>query len=214
MEGKKKAIILDLDNTVYPVSSIGKQLFSDLFDMIQQDGRYEGSFEDVKQAIQRKPFQVVADEFSFHEELTSRGLEALSDLEYKGEMKAFDDYALIREFPQMKFLVTTGFTKLQWSKIRQLNLETDFDACFVVDPAKSSKTKKDIFAEIMSSYGLSAEELLVVGDDIHSEIKAGKELGIETVLYDFASKYIELPDYTDYIITNFSELGRHLEGVA
>ena len=206
---RKKAIIFDLDNTIYPVSSIGERLFSALFHMIRQDGRHEGTFEEVKEAIQRKPFQVVADEFKFHDELTSSGLEALSDLEYKDEMKAFDDYALTREIPRMKFLVTTGFTKLQWSKIRQLNLKADFDACFVVDPAKSSKTKKDIFAEIMESYSLTAQEVLVVGDDVHSEIQAGKELGIETVLYDFGSKFIELPDYTDHIITNFSELERY-----
>lgn len=209
-QGKKKAIIFDLDNTIYPVSSIGEQLFSDLFDMIRHDGRHEGNFEEVKDAIQRKPFQVVAKEFKFHDELTSSGLEALSDLEYKDEMKAFDDYSLTRDIRQMKFLVTTGFSKLQWSKIRQLNLEADFEACFVVDPAQSSKTKKDIFAEIMQNYGLAAEEVLVVGDDIHSEIQAGKELGIETVLYDFASKHIEVPDYTDHIITDFNELKQYI----
>lgn len=207
---KKKAIIFDLDNTIYPVSSIGGRLFRDLFTMIQEDGRFEGSFEEVKEAIQRKAFQVVAEEFKFHEDLTSAGLKALSDLEYTEQMKPFDDYEVAREIPLMKFLVTTGFSKLQRSKIRELDVEKDFEACFVVDPAKSKKTKKDIFAEIMNRYGLTAREVLVVGDDIHSEIQAGKELGLETVLYDFASKYVELPEYTDHIITNFSELERFL----
>lgn len=207
---KKRAIIFDLDNTIYPVSSIGERLFRDLFTMIQEDGRYEGSFEQVKEAIQRKAFQVVAEEFRFHEDLTSSGLEALSGLEFNGQMKPFDDYEVARVIPLMKFLVTTGFSKLQRSKIRQLDVEKDFEACFVVDPAKSKKTKKDIFAEIMNRYGLTAREVLVVGDDIHSEIQAGKELGLETVLYDFASKYVELPEYTDHIITNFSELERFL----
>jgi putative hydrolase of the HAD superfamily len=202
----KKALIFDLDNTIYPVSSIGEDLFRELFEMIEEDGRFEGNFEDVKDAIQRKPFQVVAEDFKFHEELTSAGLDALTDLEYRNEMEAFDDFEIVRKIDRMKFLVTTGFTKLQWSKIRLLNLEPDFEACFVVDPAKSSKTKKDIFAEIMSRYGLTAEDLLVIGDDIHSEIQAGKELGIQTVLYDFASKHMEVPEYTDYVITNFNEL--------
>lgn len=209
-KAKKKAIIFDLDNTIYPVSSIGERLFCDLFELIERDGRFEGSFEEVKNAIQRKPFQVVAEEFSFHEELTSSGLEALTDLEYKDEMKPFDDYGLTREIHLLKFLVTTGFSKLQWSKIRQLNLEADFEACFVVDPAKSSKTKKDIFAEIMENYGLAVDDVLVVGDDIHSEIQAGKELGIETVLYDFASKHIEVPEYTDHVISDFAELPRFI----
>src|SRR5690606_41362106 len=132
------------------------------------------------------------------------------DLEYTGQMKPFDDDKVTREIPLMNLLVTTGFKKLQRSKIHELNVEKDFEACFVVDPDKSKKTKKDIFAEIMNRYGLTAREVLVVGDDIHSEIQAGKELGLETVLYDFASKYVELPEYTDHIITNFSELERFL----
>ena len=97
MEQKsKKAIIFDLDNTIYPVSSIGEELFRDVFVMIEDDGRFEGDFEDVKDAIQRQPFQVVADDFKFHRELTAAGLEMLSDLEYEGDMKPFDDYEIAR----------------------------------------------------------------------------------------------------------------------
>ena len=183
---KKKAIIFDLDNTIYSVSSIGEQIFNGLFRLIETDGRYQGDFDAVKEALQKRPFQAVAREFKFHPELNHKAVELLSDLSYDGTIKPFDDYSEYRSKKQdglLKFLVTTGFSKLQWSKIRQMQLESDFDACFVVDPAKSHRTKKDVFAKIMEEYKLQPKEVLVIGDDVHSEIKAGKELGMDTLLY-------------------------------
>lgn len=207
----KKAIIFDLDNTIYPVSSIGDKLFNDLFKLIEEDGRYIGSLEVIKDAIQKKPFQVVAKEFNFNQELTARALHALADLEYNDVIKPFDDYLQTRDIDLLKFLVTTGFTKLQWSKINRMELEKDFEACFVVDPAESDRTKKDIFAEIMEEYSLKPQEILVVGDDIHSEIKAGKDLGIDTVLYDYTGKYSDTSDYDGNIITNYDSLKHFIQ---
>jgi putative hydrolase of the HAD superfamily len=38
---RKKAIILDLDNTIYPVSSIGDKLFKSLLHLISDSGDRE-----------------------------------------------------------------------------------------------------------------------------------------------------------------------------
>lgn len=203
-EMKKKAVIFDLDNTIYPVASIAKKLFHSLYELIERDGRYVGEFEEIKQHIERKPFQVVAAEFEFDNELTSNALALLADLEYRDTMAPFDDYPLTKDFDCLKFLVTTGFTRLQWSKIKQLGLQADFEACYVVDPALSKQTKKDVFAGIMEEYGLSADDVLVVGDDLHSEIKAGRELGMDTVVYDYAGKFGSLEGY--HVISNFDRL--------
>lgn len=203
---KKKAIIFDLDNTIYPVSSIGDKLFANLYRLIETDGRYVGNIRAIKDSIQKKPFQVVAKEFHFDDELTAKALETLSDLEYAGPIEPFDDYHLIKNINCLKFLVTTGFSKLQWSKIKRMGLEADFEACFVVDPAKSDRTKRDVFAEIMKQYKLKPGEILVVGDDINSEIKAGMELGMDTVLYDHIGGYSPTSNYNGHVITRYDAL--------
>lgn len=205
LKTKKKAIIFDLDNTIYPVASIGPELFYNLYQMIEQDGAHQGKIADIREAVERKPFQVVAKEFHFSEGLTAKGIKYLSDIEYTGEIQPFDDYRFTKEFTCLKFLVTTGFTKLQWSKIHLLDLDKDFDSCIVVDPSISSKTKKDVFKEIMEEFQLKPEEVLVVGDDIHSEIKAAGELFIDTVIYDYNEKYKELAGYD--VINSFGKLG-------
>lgn len=181
---KKKALILDLDNTIYPVSSIGEELFKSLFDLILKSGEYSGDFEAIRKEIMRTPFQKVAADFKFSSQLTETGTELLKNLSYDKPMFAFEDYAAIKNIPCKKFLVTTGFIKLQQSKVKQLGIENDFAEVHIVDPRTSDKTKKDIFQDILNRYGYSQADVLVVGDDLNSEIKAATELGIDTVLYD------------------------------
>jgi putative hydrolase of the HAD superfamily len=181
---RKKAIILDLDNTLYSVHSIGNELFAPLFELIIQQGNHTGQIESIKDQIMRKPFQVVAAEYGFGAELTRQGIALLKNLSYQGRIELFPDYAFVRDLPIDKFLVTTGFLKLQQSKVQGMKLAPDFKEIHIVDPSTSDKTKKEVFADIIKRHGYSPKELVVVGDDPHSEIKAAQELGIDPVLYD------------------------------
>jgi len=201
---KKKGIILDLDNTIYPVSSIAEKLFVKLFDCIENSGEYKGNLTAVKHEIQRTPFQKVANDFSFSSELLAKCLNLHANLTYDEPMQTFPDYVELAKLPQIKYLVTSGFTKLQNSKVKQLEIENDFKEIYIIDLQVSKLTKKDVFREILSKNNYAVAEVLVVGDDLNSEIKAGNELGIETVLYDHYRKF----DSTKNIntISNFLEL--------
>jgi putative hydrolase of the HAD superfamily len=204
---KKEYIILDLDNTIYPVYSIGNELFKTVFELIEGTGDYEGPLDLVKRDIMRKPFQVVASEYGFSNILTRAGIDLLKNLEYNGPISPFEDYEFVRRSPQQKFLVTTGFEKLQWSKIRGMKIENDFSEIRIVDPMMSSTTKKDVFMDLISKYALDKQALLVVGDDPHSELKAASEIGIEAVLYD----KLELNPVSEFNrITDYSELMQYL----
>jgi putative hydrolase of the HAD superfamily len=70
-----------------------------------------------------------------------------------------------------------------------LNIEADFVEIHIVDPEKSPLTKKDVFADIMARHNYTAEDVLVIGDDPESEIKAAKALGIDTFLFDPEGKH-------------------------
>ena len=186
-----KKIILDLDNTIYPVSSIGEKLFSTLFNLISKKeyGFTEQDIENAKVQIMRIPFQKVAHMCKFPETLTQDALELLRTLRYDDKMEYFEEYNNIKGLRTDKFLLTTGFTNLQQSKIRSLNIENDFKEIFIVDPDHSNFTKKDIMMQIMDKYQINKEELLVVGDDPESEIKSANELNIETFLLDSGGKH-------------------------
>ena len=182
----KRALILDLDNTIYPVSSIAADVFNRLFALIDEEGG-DLSPEDkakAKDELTRRPYHSVAERYSFSTELKNKGYEMLKAFSYDGPMYAFEDYGSIRAIKLTKFLVTTGYSKLQWSKVKALGLEPDFAEIHIVDPEISSLTKKDVFADILKRHNYSADEVLVIGDDPESEIKAAIDLGIETFLFD------------------------------
>jgi len=201
---KIKAVIFDLDNTVYPVSSIGGELFEPIFSLITNSKEYEGDLDAIKKDIMRKPFQKVAHEYHFSEKLTTDGIKMLTSLTYHKPMRPFDDYEMTRNIPCKKFLVTTGFIKMQESKIKQLGIEEDFERIYIVDPTVVNQTKKDIFKHILEHFAFNAAEVLVVGDDPNSEIQAANELGINTVLYDKMNFNPEIKNVRR--VTNFADL--------
>jgi len=188
----KKALILDLDNTIYPVSSIEGNLFGELFELIDSSGHLDNQVKlNAKAELTQRPYQLVADKYNFGDPLTGKGNNLLNEITYYLPMQPFAEYEYIKLAPITKFLVTTGFTKLQWSKVKMLGIEQDFLEIHIVDPGLSTQTKKDVFAGILKKYNFIADDVLVIGDDPESEIKAATELGIETFLFDPGNMYPE-----------------------
>jgi len=186
----KKALILDLDNTIYPVSAIQGNLFGEIFRLIDIAEHLSEQVKlDAKDELTRRPYHLVASKYNFGDTLKDKGSDLLKNITYNQPMQPFEEYAHIGSSPLIKFLVTTGFTKLQWSKVKMLDIEKDFAEIHIVDPELSTQTKKDVFADILQRYHLSTDEALVIGDDPESEIKAAIDLGIETFLYDPENKH-------------------------
>jgi putative hydrolase of the HAD superfamily len=200
------ALIYDLDNTVYPVKSISDDLFAPLFELL--DNNAEGiaptDLETAKQEITRSPFQKVADKYGFSDDLKEKAVALLKGLTYDKPMQPFEDYRYVKSLAVDKFLVTTGFVKLQNSKVKMLDIAGDFKQVYVVDPEATDKTKRHIFSEILEKYKYSADEVLIIGDDPESEIKEAKAVGIKTVLYDKEKQYTYAD--ADYLITNHQQV--------
>ena len=205
---RKKAIILDLDNTIYPVSSIGEKIFAPLFDFIKNIKSLEEKIEEFKKEIMRRPFQQVARDFNFSKQTIGKGIEILKEIEYKEKIEPFDDYNFVKAIPVDKYLVTTGFRKMQQSKVDAMQLKHDFKEIFIIDPTTTDKIKKDIFLEIIERHHYKKQDVLIIGDDLNSEIKAAQELEIDAVLYDKLNFYEKEKSVTR--ITDFRELQNYL----
>ena len=187
----KKALIFDLDNTIYPVSSIADELFESLFNVVEEYRELLGDekLQHIKYEFTRRPYQHIAADYHFSPELNQKGLDHLQNITYNKPMAPYNGYRELSRLNLDKFLVTTGFTKLQRSKVKMLNIENDFAEIHIVDPQLSVITKKDVFADILSRHHLLPEDVLVIGDDPQSEIKAARALGIDTFLFDPDNKH-------------------------
>jgi FMN phosphatase YigB (HAD superfamily) len=180
-----KALIFDLDSCLSAANEVGEQLFKPAFDAIR--GANHGAVADnvLKQAFWdcwRFPFNDVAHKYGFTEEMTKAGFAAFARIEVTQPMHGYGDLHVLRELGQELFLVTSGFRRLQESKvdalgIRKLFAEIRIDA---IDEHES-KGKAGHFEEILKSHSLKPEDVMVVGDNPDSEIAAGNRLGMKTV---------------------------------
>lgn len=199
-----KVLIMDLDNTIYPVSSIGDKLFAPLFELFEKNGIDKEVMPLLKAEVMRRPFQYIANDFKLSDELKAASDDLLSNLRYPEPMTFFKGYEVIRNFKLKKYLVTTGYTVMQESKVEQLQIGGDFDEIIIIDPRKDSFGKYEVFQRIQQQEGLDANEILVVGDDPQSELLAAKRLGIPTVIYGPQNSFPN--EKTNYRARNYNEL--------
>lgn len=180
-----KAIIFDLDNCLCAADEVGKPLYEPAFSAIRQanrgtltDGQLAAAFSD----IWRKPLDFVARQHNFSEAMLESGWRILTRLEVTAPLRGYPDLDSLGNLAALRFLVTSGFRRLQESKIRALGFEQLFTAIYIdaIDEP-DHKGKQRLFAEILETHQLAPKEVLVVGDSPDSEIRAGNNLGITTV---------------------------------
>lgn len=181
-----RALILDLDDTIFPTASIDPLIVKPFFDSLEEhnDVLEPEVMAGAKADLWRKPFYVVASEYGFSEKMIQRSLEVLNKLDFVLKIRPYEDYPELKALKQDKFLVTTGFTRLQHAKIEGLGIASDFKEILVDDPSILAGGKERVFQLIMENHNYLPEELLVIGDNPDSEIQAAKTLGISAILID------------------------------
>ena len=105
-----------------------------------------------------------------------------------------------------KILVTTGYEKFQRAKAAKIGVERFFSEIIVdaIDDPATRKGKQRIFEEAMYGRRLWPWEIMVIGDNPESELKAGRALGMVTV--QTLRPTIERWSEADHHISSFAEL--------
>jgi len=180
-----KAIIFDLDSCLAAADEVGQQLFAPAFAAIRAANHGSVPEEKLKAAFSecwRVAFDAVADKYGFTEAMRSAGWREFRRTEVTTPMRGYGDLEVLKELPFQKFLVTSGFRRLQESKVDALGF-ADWFAAIHIDAIDEPdrRGKKAIFEDIQVKYRLRPDEVLVVGDNADSEIAAGNELGMRTI---------------------------------
>jgi putative hydrolase of the HAD superfamily len=214
-----KALIFDLDSCLSAANEVGDQLFEPAFNAIRRANHGAVSEETLKQAFSdcwRFPFNDVACKYGFTDEMIKAGFAAFTQIEVTEPMHGYGDLEVLRALPTKLFLVTSGFRRLQESKIdalgiRPLFAEIRIDA--IDEPGAAGKGR--IFEEILQKHSLKPEEVMVVGDNPDSEIAAGNRLCMKTVQVlrpgvpcgENASYYINSLNTLSAILSSLGERG-------
>ncbi len=81
--------------------------------------------------------------------------------------------------------VTNGTKTAQEGKLRNSGMDRIFDMIFISEDIGFEKPRREYFDAVLSELpGLSAEEIMIVGDSLSSDIKGGHDAGIVTCWYD------------------------------
>jgi len=180
-----KGIIFDLDSCLSPADETGQQLFAPAFVAIANANQSSHSASVLQNAFAdmwRLPFDFVAEKYGFTPAMKAAGWQVLAQLEVATPMVGYGDLTVLQELHGLKFIVTSGFRRLQESKIRALGIAPLFTAIYIdaIDQP-GYRGKQKIFEDILHDYSLQPDQVLVVGDNHDSEIAAGVRLGIRTV---------------------------------
>jgi FMN phosphatase YigB (HAD superfamily) len=180
-----KALIFDLDSCLAPADEVGESLYTAAFQAIRSanDGRVSeeklhAAFDDCW----RFPFDSVAEKYGFSPAMRSAGFEALRQVEVRQPMRGYGDLASLAEIRAKCFLVTSGFRRLQESKIKALGIAHLFTAIHIDaidEPHPQGKLRA--FEAILQAHQLTPSEVLVVGDNPDSEIAVGNRLGMTSI---------------------------------
>lgn len=180
-----RAIIFDLDNCLAAANEVGEQLLEPVFSAVRaaNDGALSPTALDAAFAdCWVHAFDFVAARYDFTPQMRDAGWQAFREIEVRAPMHGYGDLALLPTLGERRFLVTSGFRRLQESKVRALGIESCFDA-IVIDaidePAR--RGKEQIFLELMRQICLDPSDVLVVGDNAESELAAATRLGLRSV---------------------------------
>jgi putative hydrolase of the HAD superfamily len=180
-----RGVIFDLDNCIAAADEAGEALFGPAFAAIRTANHGHLTEDQLSAAFAdmwRHALDHVARKHHFTDDMLRAGWDAFRTLEVEQPLRGYPDLRAIEGLQVERLLVTTGFRRLQESKIAALGIAplfTEVQVDAIDEPPRRSK--QDRFADIASRRGWQPGEVLVVGDNAESEIAAGNALGMPTV---------------------------------
>ena len=181
-----RAAVFDLDHTLFDPRTLPPSLFGPLEGRLRvaaADFISPSALEAVLADAWRLPFDRVAALHRLPSELMATWSEAMTTVEVTGPLTPYADvYAGLEQLSLTRFLLTTGFRRLQESKVQQLGLTSLFAAVYVdaLDPP-GPVGKQPLLERLLIEQALTPAEVVVIGDRADDELAAARTLGMVAV---------------------------------
>ena len=216
---RPKFVYFDLDDTLLDHRSAEKkalidlqQIFPDAFGGIEtrvfQDVYHERNVvlwheysegQISRTDLQRDRFVHLLDSFSVNslspEKIGARYLEAYRDhWEYcDGALEGFE--AIAEVFPVG--VLTNGFAETQHAKLRRFQeIKDRLSACVISEEVGYMKPHPRLFGHATKEAGVDAEEILYIGDSLHSDVEGSQRAGWDVIWYK--PDAVEVPEGVKY----------------
>ena len=180
-----RAFIFDLDNCLAAADEPGEALLEPVFAAVRAANHGAIAPDVLERALQDcwfHSFDYVAVRHGFTEAMRAAGCEEFRTIEVCEPMHGYGDLDILPTLGELRFLVTSGFRRLQESKIAALGISSCFNE-IIVDAVDESgrRGKERIFTDLVDRFHLAREQVLVVGDNAESELAAAARLQLPYV---------------------------------
>lgn len=201
-----KAVIFDLDMCIFDTRTLGEHILDSVLAPLHASSMPEEIQREIDRVLWTTSLEDTIQLFQIPHKVAELMRDAHRQLVVPKTIRTFGDEQCIRDMQVYRVLVTSGYRLWQERKIEQLGITDLFDEVIidVIDDAKTRRGKRAIFSDLMAKHSWHPREVLVVGDNPHSELKAGRELGMITV--QTLRPTVKRVDSFDHYICSLHEL--------
>jgi FMN phosphatase YigB (HAD superfamily) len=183
-----RVIVFDLDNTLFETRSVPQSLTEPIYQALRESNCGDDAVppDVLEQAFDESwsiAFPLVVEKHGLPHRMLQLWQDAHRLLEFREPLQPFPDVMeVIPGLSSLKFLLTSGYRRVQNAKIDALGIRSLFDT-IIIDAVDDDihRGKEAILCELLQTQDWSPEDLLIVGDSSVSELLAGHRLGIPTV---------------------------------
>ena len=101
-------------------------------------------------------------------------------------------------------LITNGFEKTQWSKLKNSGLDKYFDQVITSEKSNSVKPKKEIFDFAIQAAGANIASSIMIGDNLEADIQGAMNAGMDSIFVNHINAVTEIKP--TYIVTHLQQL--------
>jgi putative hydrolase of the HAD superfamily len=226
---KYNHIFFDLDHTLWDFDTNAKHTLSDLyleFDLntsISVDfnafyskyiyhnkilwERYQKGFITVDELKWKRMWRTLL-EFKIGDEKLAKNMSVrfLELLPTKTDLfpHAIEILNYLKEKKYTIHLITNGFEKTQWNKLRNAGMDHFFNQVITSEASNSVKPEKEIFEYALLKANADKKESIMIGDNLDADIQGAINAGLDNI---FVNHINETPTIEPtYTITHLSQL--------
>jgi putative hydrolase of the HAD superfamily len=221
MSEKNKAVIFDLDDTLYPQIEYTRQCLLNTSSFIAEFSNYpQKEIEDVLiRILTDKGIEYHHIYNDLFKEINFDGMPYLKDIltrfwQCKPQLQVYENTYDVLEKLKKHFilaLLTDGHVKIQEYKIDSLNLRSFFDYILITDSLGVENRKPSVkpYEVLLNNINLFPCNCVYVGNDPNKDFTGAKKLGLKTIRINQGDyKDVKVPENSDadFLINSIFEL--------
>jgi len=201
-------ILFDLDHTLWDYHTNSRETLHDMYvdfglaNRLQADfDAFHDVFQDInatlwnqydrgliqRDAIRRDRFNTILGHFSVTDTALSRDLSEAYVREGPKKGNLIKGALDILEYLHPRypmFIVTNGFEEVQFTKVKSAGLEKYFREIVISDRVGHKKPSPEIFHYVVDTHGIPHRNLIMIGDNMLTDIAGAVRAGIDSVLFN------------------------------